>query len=320
MSTEIRNTIQILIPVYNDAAGVDVTMRSIMEQDFDKNDIYISAVDFGSNDGSYEKLLSYPPYHFSVYQYRGEFSEGRMPALAKKTVQFVFGGSHLYQILLRPGDFIYPNCLKRLTEAVQRYRVQKPERLIELAVCNVDIMLENESILHQESLFEEELLIDPDLDLGEIQRQGYKRNVFCMGGNIIARNHRRFGSQNERIWWSKVRFHQGLDSIVYIPERLACIKERYYKDELREILVRWDELIIFLREHGRLENNDDPIKKELEREIALYALWRSFLMDQKADDRQTKECFQIASVICPEIKDTDAYRQMKKRIEVRSMS
>ena len=51
--------VQILIPLYNAVELIDDTMQSIWNQNFDSNNIYIVAMDFGSTDGTYEKLLSY---------------------------------------------------------------------------------------------------------------------------------------------------------------------------------------------------------------------------------------------------------------------
>ena len=72
---ELRNTVLIIIPVFNDIKDIDLTMQSIFMQDYDKNCIYITAVDFGSSDGSYEKLMEYPAFNFGLYQYKGNFTE-----------------------------------------------------------------------------------------------------------------------------------------------------------------------------------------------------------------------------------------------------
>lgn len=59
MKEQDREKIQIVIPTYNCVDCIDRTMKSIADQDYDGKKLYIVVVDFGSSDGTYEKLLTY---------------------------------------------------------------------------------------------------------------------------------------------------------------------------------------------------------------------------------------------------------------------
>lgn len=304
---ELRDTVQILIPVFNDIKEIDLTVQSILSQDFDKENIYITAVDFGSTDGSYEWLLQYPSLNFSLYQYKGDFTKSTMPAIASRFQLFSDGWQ--YQLLLMPGDVIYPQYLKRVTSEMRRQRVAFPDKRLELLVSEVDVR-------HEDGFIDCRVPIHSHgcvLHLGENSSQSnvkeYEKNIMCFGGKILHTLHRHSSIKNERIWWINIVFSNMSDDVVYLPDRLACIKERYYEDELGAILFRWEQLILLIRKQDyEVEAARIAIDQhEMERALALYALWRSFLVRKKQDIKQAKECFQIASVICPLVKDSEIY-------------
>lgn len=309
---EIRNTVLILIPVFNNVQDIDLTIQSVLTQDFDKDNIYITAVDFGSTDGSYEKLLEYSSFNFSLYQYKGNFTRGTMPALARK---FVLGSDGWqYQLLLMPGDVIYPQYLKKVTDKMNELRIENPKKRLGFLVSEVDIRREDGTIEYNNPLCNEEDILQVGEDIKKYLEKHYKNNMMCFGGEIIPDLHRHFSLENERIWWNKIALFKMDENIVYMPERLACIKERYYDDELREILLRWEYIILFMRrqanevEAARIELDS----KFLEKMLALYALWRSFLLEKKGDKKQARECYKISSVVCPEIKHLELYLWIKE--------
>ena len=309
---EIRDTVLVLIPVFNNIQDIDLTIQSVLTQDFDKDNIYITAVDFGSTDGSYEKLLEYSSFSFSLYQYKGNFTRSAMPALARKF--FIGSDGWQYQLLLMPGDVIYPQYLKKVTDKMKKFRIENPEKRLEFLVSEVDIRCEDGIVEFNNPLCTEEGILQVGENIKKYLEKSYKNNMICFGGEIVSNLHRHFSLQNERIWWNEIALSKMAENIVYLPERLACIKERYYEDELREILLRWEEKILFMRkqsnevEAARMEVES----KFLERILALYALWRSFLLEKKGDKKQARECYKISSVICPEIKHLELYLWMRE--------
>lgn len=308
--TGIRQIVEILIPVFNEVNEIDVTLQSIWNQNYEKEDIFIVAVDFGSTDGSYEKLLSYPTFHFGVYQYKGDFTERTKFSLAAGFLKYQYLKERKYSILLQPGDIIYPDYIKKMLEAIETFSDRDFQQLPYMVVSEVDIKRNNGKIIHRKPLYPKEKLLIMGEELERYQEHTYQRNVICFGGKLEDRRHRMFSAANERIWYSKVMITSAGECMVYVPERLACIKERFYEDELEEILLRWESLLYFTREQKERQGKIDINRKNAEKELALYSLWRSLLLKGKHSNRQAEECYQVAAVIYPEIEKMKLYEQM----------
>lgn len=301
--------VSILIPVFNAVKELDVTLQSIYSQSYDSKKIYITTVDFGSTDGSYEKLLAYPFYHLAVYQYNGDFTKETMIAQASKFLKYTCLNEETYSMVLIPGDIIYPNYLNKVTKAILDYRKLNPY-CSGIVVNEVDIKLENGEVINRKPLNKKNCIIEISETEKEYSQKEYKQNVFCFNSELSERKNRRFGAQNEGIWWNKLLFFNNYKNIIYLQERLACIRERFYEDELKEILVRWEAVIHF----SRINEKKKSVQESMEKDIAMYALWRSFLLKQKKQDKQARECFLISSVICSKIKENELYSKLQSYI------
>lgn len=305
--------VQILIPLYNAVELIDDTMQSIWNQNFDSNNIYIVAMDFGSTDGTYEKLLSYDSFHLGIYQCDKDITPYCMVSETAKIAGFTFpGGEFCYYMVLMPGDVIYPNYLSKMAQIMYRYR----EYNVSVVMSEVDIKKENGSVIHRANLYETERVIDGKKEYMEYVLKGYQHNILCFGGMLAVGNNRTYSEMNERIWWNKSRIINFERNAIYIPERLGCIKERYYEDELQEILLRWESLILFRRSYeakfGR--KLEEGVLVTPESNLAYYAVWRSFLMAEKEKAEQSKSCFLIAGAIYPDIKSAQIYKWMEKLV------
>lgn len=305
---EVRNKmVSILIPVFNTVEELDATLQSIYLQSYDRKNIYITAVDFGSTDGSYEKLFTYPSYHLAVYQYDGDFTEETMIAQASNFLKYTDLKEETYSMVLMPGDIIYPSYLEKVTEAILRYRKLNPT-CSGIVVNEVDIRLESGKVIYRNPLLKKESLLETSKNCKEYSQKEYKRNVICFNLNLSERKNRWFGARNEGIWWNKVVLHNNHENIIYLQERLACIKERFYEDELKEILLRWEAIIYFNRVE---EGKEKIIQENAEKELAMYALWRSFIMKKRQKHKQARECFLISSVIYSKIKENELYSKLQ---------
>ncbi len=312
---KVKARIQIFIPTYNDVELIDNTMQSIRNQNYDKDDIYIVIADFGSTDGTYEKLLQYDSFHLGIYKLNMDFTPYRMISEAAQIAGagYTFpGGEYSYRMSLMPGDIIYPDYLQKMTQAMYQYR----EYNISVAMCEVDIRTENGTIIHKPSLYETERVIDGKKEYMEYVSKGYQHNILCFGGSFAIGSHRTYGEINERIWWNKSRIINFERNAIYMPERLGCIRERYYDDELKEILLRWESMILFRRSYEakfkqKLQEGD---LETPEKNLSYYAIWRSFLMAGKGNKSQAETCFLVASVIFPDIKLTQIYSWMEKLV------
>ena len=313
ITNDIQINVQVLIPTYNNVDDIDRTIESIFAQTFPKENIYIAVVDFGSTDGTYEKLLKYNRYHLAVYQTRKSVNSRTMIAeLYKLTRRAAPGGEFYYETVLRPGDYWYPEYLEMVTRVIYEERAFNPVMLI----SEVDIEQRNGVVIRRKKLLDSRQIINGNRDLILYSEKGYMHNIMCFGGPIFVERHRRSGYNNERVWWSKCQNIGFERNVIYIPDYLSCIKERYYDDEVEEILIRWEYQIIFEREVE--VKKDKKIDKSVlvtgHRSLANYSLWRSFLLKKSEEIKQSKDCFLLAKVIYPSIEEQPIYKLLYELI------
>lgn len=316
---KVQTRVQILVPALNVADKIDDTMKSIWEQNFDRENIYVVIVDFGSTDGTYEKILSYDSFHLGVYQIDRDFTQYRMASETARLANFVYpGGEYSYRMTLMPGDVIYPDYLSKMTETMYKYR----EYNISMILSEVDVKQENGLSIRKKSLYEQERIIDGKKEYMQYVSKGYQRNIMCFGGDIIVGSYRIFGGRNERTWWNKSLEANFERNAVYIPEHLGCLAERFYDDELQEILLRWESVLVFCRVYeGKFGKKlPEETSKENESNLAHYAMWRSFLMAERDDMRQAEACMLIAGVILPDVKLTKIYSDLERYIVLNDQS
>lgn len=292
--------VQILIPTHNDVNLIDETMASIRSQNYDKEDIYIIAVDFESTDGTYEKLLTYDNYHFGIYQYKGKYTRSTMTSLAARLKDFTNpGGEYNYILTLNPGDIIYPDFLRKMTQYMYEYRTYNPR----MVIGEVDIIRKSDGKkVNMTSIYDSKHVIEGKSKGIEFVSKGFNHNIICFGGAIATAKYRAAGILNERIWWNKNITSGNFErNIIYTPERLACIRERFYEDELKEILLRYEAIILFIRSYESkfLKSMDSSFEMAAEENLCNYALWRSYLLYGNGEIGQALECYKIISIISP---------------------
>lgn len=307
--------VQILIPVHNGVDLIDETVDSIKRQSFNQDNIYLVIVDFDSDDGTYEKILQYDSFHLGIYQYRGNFTKGTMAAQTIKYSQSTNpGGEYSYKMLLWPGDVLYPEFLTKMVELMYSNRTYNPL----MVIGEVDVKGAGDGqIRHNPPLFQECGVIHGKDRYEEFWTRGYNQNIICFAGPFPAGKHRESGRKNEKIWWNKNIDAGNFErNFIYVPERYACIRERFYDDELREILLRWESLLLFVRGYEakfRKKMIGDFVEKT-ELNLCNYAIWRSFLLYGRGNREQAVTCLKISCVIQPEFENTKIYRLMKELV------
>lgn len=301
--------IQILIPTFNQAAELEETIKSIKSQEYNQENIYITVVDFGSTDETYEKLSQYDQWNFGTYRLVIE-NENQRIAEAAKILQYVWpGGSYCFAVIVYPGERLYPHCLKTL---VTKY-LQNPCKNIEMVVCESDVLMENGEVIHQKPLFEKDRIINGREEMNEYIKRGYMHQIFHMGGNFAATRYKASSEQNERRLWNKLAREAQDHNVLYIKDTLACTKAVVYSDEFKEILYRWEAIISIVRFYTSKFGHgfNDDFEKFAYRNLAEYALWRSFLLYQRGvRTKEMEDCFLISSVIDEEIIYKESYQHM----------
>jgi len=305
--------IQILIPSYNDIDKIDVTLESIKKQNYDKENIFITVVDFGSTDGTYEKLISYDTYHMGVYQNNKTKNRRQMISEIAEIMKFVHpGGYYSYQMVVYPGEILYPDCLLKCAEAMIEHQSKRPVMLI----CETDIIKKDGSIYRQKPLFSEDRIIDGSKECRKYIERGYNHQIFGMKYNFTAGYYRAYGETNESRWWNKCARVGNEQMVIYLNEPLAAVNEIVYEDELEEILLRWESIIVQIRIYVSKfgKNFDDEFEMVGKKNLAQYALWRGFLLYQSGKKKEAEDCMLISAVIDSSVLTTEVYGKLERCI------
>lgn len=305
--------VQILMPTFNHVRDLDVTMESIQKQDYDPENIFIVIVDFGSNDGTYEKAISYSGKNIGIYarpfqkNWRLRLSDAA-EILDSLRVPGHGGGAYGFSMVLYPGDILYPGCLRELSARyIENYGLN-PAALI----CESDILTDDGKTCRQHPLFSGNRVIDGCKDLCDYVNNGYKHQIFQI--TPCFERGRRSQRHNEGRSFHKLVLNNYGRNAVYIQEPLMATKRIAYEDEFQEILFRWEIYITITH-----ICQDKPALYQglisAHENLAEYALWRSFcLYQKKAGQKEIEDCFLISRVIASGIEEKKVYKDMKKLV------
>lgn len=311
--------IQILIPTFNNVNELDLTMESVENQNYDPEDIYVTIVDFGSEDGTYEKILNYDRKHLGFYTRPFQKNQRQRLADAGRILEKVrpfesmgTGATYRFCVVLYPGDVMYPDCLKVLANNyIDNFGLN-----LNVIICESDIFETDGTVRKQKPLFDKNCIIDGRTQVEEYLNRGYMHQIFQALPRLDVKRFRGAYKGNEGRSWNKL-FNRGINYMaLYIHEPLVCTRRVEYEDELEEIVLRWEMYITLsiLRERDYGDDFDKTMKISYEN-MAEYALWRSFCMYQKEKNwKDIEDCFLIASVIAPDIKKKEIYQNMEKLI------
>ncbi|MCR5030675.1 MAG: glycosyltransferase family 2 protein [Selenomonadaceae bacterium] len=307
-------TFQIFIPVLDKVNDVDITMNSIKKQNFPSKNIFVAIMDFGSTDGTYEKILSYDSYHLGVYRNTTTRNPRLMIAEMMRannyTTQFarVFS-SYFYYLVLYPGETIRKDCLQKFADII----ISHPALRLHSLICESDIIGPGGHIIEQPLLFPEEKTLSGYSDYANYFCRGYQHQVLCLRNGIGAEYTRLVGGElNESRWWNKCHAGNYGGTNYYTPEKLANVKRINYADELEEILLRFESTIwqerIYTSFQGEKMDNEAVIGRK--RNLAYYALWRSFLLKKQGKVKDAEDCWLMASIIDAEIETSQPYGEL----------
>ena len=306
--------IQVLMPTYNHVNEVEKTLNSIWEQNYDRENIYVSVVDFGSTDGTVAKLFSYDNYHLGIYQKEEQRNVRLRVAEAANILNYVrLGGEFSFCVLLYPGEIMYPDCLSKCVEAFLKYYSANPT----MVICEVDILQPDGTVIRQKPLYLKDRIIDGKRDFNDYIKGEYKHQVFEMVTFFHMKKYKSNGEINEQRFWNKASRSNHERNAIYLKEALVCTKAVYYEDEFEEILSRWEAIISIVRAYTNKFGHgfDTDFERLAKLNLAEYALWRSWLLYQNPERRKEMEdCLLIAGVISPQIEFHEIYGELRKLI------
>jgi glycosyltransferase involved in cell wall biosynthesis len=308
---EIIPGIQITIPAYNCTDNLWKTLASIRNQNYNRERIFTIVVDFGSTDGTYEKLLEEDPYHLGVFQITGKRYGDSMSADAVAFHKYQpVGIAPTYSLLLRPGDVIYPDFLKINTEMMAKNK----DHDVKLIICEADVRGEDGTVKTQKPLYNDDCIINGELNLKEYLIHGNRHSILCFGGSINEGKDMQARIRNDRRQWMKCIELNMNAQCIYLSKALACVQESTYEDEVEEVLFRWALNINILRgyitKYGRVI--DDQFDFLSQRNAASYSLWRSYIILKKGLFKEAEDCFLLAEVIYPDIIKEEVWARMSR--------
>ena len=306
--------VQIMIPAFNDVDKLDVTMQSIKNQDYNQENIFVIIVDFGSEDGTYEKMLTYDRERLGIYRCVKTKNRRQMIAEIAKIGGYTHpGGCFSFQAVLYPGEILYPNCLSLCVNAFIDHISYKPS----MVICEADIAAgTGEKAISQVPLFSDNRLIDGKHEMSQYVSREFKHEVFCMGYGFSGQRYRAAGECNEQRWWNKCARANNEQNVVYIKEPVAALNIIRYQDELEEILLRWESLIVQVRifesKFGR--SFDDKFEQLGRKNLAKYAIWRSYLLYKDGKSKEAEDCLLISGVVDSDIVKENIYNYMQQLV------
>jgi hypothetical protein len=229
-------------------------------------------------------------------------------------------GVYCFSIVLYPGDIMYSDCLKKLSDIyIENYSINPVS-----VVCESDIFMPDGTVHKQKPLFSGDCVINGRKQLDEYVKRGYMHQIFPMTVNAPhqTRNRKRIFYQNyESRSWNKLADTNKEKYAVYVQKPLVCTKRIEYDDEFQEILIRWEGMLLlpwFFKDR-REETPSEGFMRAAHENMAEYALWRSFCLYQKNGNRKDiEDCFMISKVIAPTIQEKEIHRMMQELIEGRN--
>ena len=306
--------IQVLIPTYNSADDIVQTLDSVWRQNYEKENIYVTVVDFGSTDETLARLYAYDSFHLGIYQKTEQKNARLRVAEAARLLDYVRpGGLYSFYVLLYPGDILYPECLYRCAKAfVENYDTNPI-----MVICEADILLPDGTLIKQRPLYPEDRVIDGTVEINDYIKHEYKHQIFEMVLFFGNKKYKANGEINEQRFWNKAARFNLERNAVYLNEALICTKAVVYKDEFEEILFRWEAIISTTRFYTSAIGHgfSDDFEMLAKQNLSYYALWRSWLLYQRSGcQKETENCFLIAGVIDSKVEDTEIYGWLKKLI------
>ena len=310
-----KNTkIQVLIPTLNNVDDIDVTLESIWNQTISMEDVYVTVMDFGSTDGTYEKLLRHNNFHYGVYRNPVTQNHRLMISyLMKMQKYFDFEVQYPLRTILYPGDILYPDYMEICSDVMIESWGHNPTMLI--SESDIWGACEKKAQL---PLFEKDCIIDGSKNITLFSDRGYRHQIQCLLPMFQSYSNglkRFYGEMNEQRWWNKLYLRNIGRKSIYLRKPLSCQKPVLYDDESEEILYRWESIITNLRHYAAKNGEifDTRFEESAKKNLSEYALWRGYLLLQQHNNKCQKEatdCILLSGIIFPKIKENDLYLEL----------
>lgn len=303
--------IQVLIPTWNNARDIDATVQSILQQEYDLEKIFLTFVDFGSIDGTLDKLYSLPQKNTGIFALQGIPCGRTMLAHAVQMLGLQNAPGRLLN--LWPGDVLYPHCFNIAETWLKR--LWKEQLPVTTLVTEVDIQRPDGNVVHQNPLFTGAGLLRAfSSDSTEYVRHGYRHQILLYGYCPSVSADKVGTYHNHIIHWNQLA-HAGLgNNLAYIPGPLACRKEFEPADEMDDLLFRFETALTCFRmgqEQAASHMLGQGYEENFRHILAKYALWRAWQACRNGQATTAEDCFLMARIIDARMAQHEAWKHME---------
>jgi len=297
----VKSTVAVvaIVTCCNDVNVIDRTIESIRNQEFPRERLYIVAVDFGSTDGTYEKLLSYDRYHLGVYQVKEKIRPEQYQAKGALYASRVATNDVKYYFLLRAGDTVAPEIAAYCSTLMEEHKAISPV----MTICEADVENEDGSISKALPLFNRAFVIDGMKSPMEYVSRGYSHRVFCFGYLPSMDITYRGFVPNDRTRWNNLFYPNYRRNSLYIPKTMATLLERPADDAVFNLASTYAMLLFYIRHTQNLYEDalgETAYRKAIEN-FAHYALYNACLESNKGNKKQAEDCLLLSTVIDPDV-------------------
>ncbi len=308
--------VNVFVPMYNNCDVLDETIESIRALDYDPEKIFLFLTDFGSTDGTLEKAFTYRGEQTAILSLAGRRIGRTMIADMITATQFQDVGGR--RMVLWPGDVLYPHCFKVAENYL--YRTNRAGVRCSWLAAEVDVRDARGVVRRQMPLFTKSCYFRArSTDSSEYVRKGWRHAVLTYAGTYSAERGKISTQVNQSYWWQNLTYHGMVqENLSYLNESLGCFRERYYGNELDEILFRFEMGLTIFRMSGEVPEvhvTDKGFEANYRSQLSMYAVWRAFLLLEMVKRKEAEDCLLIARVINPDIASDECWLRMERFLE-----
>lgn len=312
MNAEYQAKVRVFIPTYNSIESIDATLESLWGQSYNKEDIEIFIGDFGSEDGTYEKILKYHSVNLGIYAIRGTYRPEERLKEIYALADWSRRSGNYYYLDLKPGDILDAEFIQTAVIILDKCKD------VAAVIAEADIWGRNGKTEKQIPLYNGDFILKKE-NKDEFLKRGYSHRVIAMRRQRILVTNYSSMFWNQTNFWNHCFFYcNGLDA-AYIHRPMATIKEVNILNELDFIMQNYASLL----GHFRTYNDSARFKvcnSEMEKafyNLSLFAIWRSGYLLEQDKAAEAKKCFYMAEVIYPEIRKNKQYSEIKQKWDKR---
>lgn len=299
----------VLLLTENCLEKIDKTIEILHRQTFNPLRLKIVAVDNGSTDGTYERLIKHSlESNLSVYRLKEKDLPTRLLRLALKFIEYV---DYKYITLLRPGDILYPEYIAKCAEVMDKYADIERRVLISEA----DIFDDSGTLVHQIPIFSNNCILHKRIHYTYLLAIGSQHKIqsfYCK--KTIPNNLPDLPFCIDHTDWFKMAFYAFFGECIYLKDSLSLIHATPYEDPFYELMLRLYQITRLEITKNTLfsdmpldDNKNVPSMEFVKTSLCRLALKLAAHALDKSDAKTAKKIMLFAEMVDENILNLDEY-------------